>query len=81
MRTAAWYTLILVSAVMPLQFQTFLLSLPKAALALASDDGSREGTAEVGELVHHVQSLSVDGDGGLYLWVTRCWLVHELQSS
>ena len=30
------YTMILVLAVMPLRFQTFLLSLPKAALALAS---------------------------------------------
>ena len=52
---------------MPLRFQTFLSSLPKAAL-IVDDDGSREGTAEVGELVHHVQSLSVDGDGGLYVW-------------
>ena len=44
---------------------------------IVHDDGSREGTAKIGELVHHVQSLSVDGDGGLYVWVTQCWLVHD----
>ena len=32
----AWYTLILVASEIPLQFHTFLLSQPKAALAFAS---------------------------------------------
>ena len=36
---------------------------------IVHDDGSREGT-KVGELFRHVQSLYVDGDGGLYVWVT-----------
>ena len=44
---------------------------------IVHDDGSRDGTAEVGELVHHIQCLSIDGDGGLYVWVCQCWLVHD----
>ena len=40
------------------------------------DDRFTEGAAELGELVYHLQSLSLDGDVGLDLWFSRRWLVH-----
>ena len=40
------------------------------------DHSFREFAAMVGELLYHLQSLSLDGDVGFVTWFSRCWLVH-----
>ena len=77
----AQYTLILVASKMPLWFHTFLLSQLMAALICVNlvftSLPMREGAAKVGELLNHLQSLYLDGDVGLNIWFSRCWLVHH----
>ena len=43
------------------------------------DDRVREGAAEVGELFYHLQLLTIDGDVGLDVWLSGCWLVHHFR--
>ena len=55
---------------MPLLSHTFLWSLPKAALALASLD--------LCERFHYVESLSIDRDVGFNVRLPWCGLVNYL---
>ena len=76
------YTLILVIVVIPLLFQTFLYSLPKAALALASLELTSSSMTTflesvlpryVNLIVHHVQALSIYRNVGFNLSLSWSW--------
>ena len=78
-RMTAWYTLILVAPeISPVESAKSCPSFSEFGVHLIIHDNRlREDSAQVGQFFYHLQSLSVDGDVGLDLWFSRCWLVHH----